>query len=222
MRHNFNFSEVLVVTLLTSIICGIVTAQAQESHHRSEDSVKLGRVNFPVTCTAQVQKQFNLAVAWLHSFEYEDAEKVFTEVTVNDPQCGMGYWGIAISNYHPLWAPPSAAELQKGWKAIEKAKSVGAQTQREQDYIAAIELFYKDFDKLDHRTRVLAYTDAMERLYNRHPSDNEAGVFYSLALIAKGIMAGDKNYPNEKKAAQILNRVLASEPEHPGVAHYII
>lgn len=223
MRRTSKFVSVLIAIFLTSIICYTAAAQAQESHrHQRDDLVKLGRVNFPVSCTAQAQKQFHLAVAWLHSFEYEEAEKVFTEVTVNDPQCNMGYWGIAMSNYHPLWAPPSAAELQKGWQAVVKAKSVGAQTKREQDYIAAIELFYKDFDKLDHQTRVLAYSDAMKRLYSRHPSDNEAGIFYSLALIAQGMMAGDKSYPNEKKAAQILNCVLASEPEHPGVAHYII
>jgi tetratricopeptide (TPR) repeat protein len=223
MKRILQFAVLLIATLLATFICHTRIAQAQEPHqHQRDDSEKLGQVNFSVSCNAQAQKQFNRAVAWLHSFEYEEAEKVFAEVTVIDPRCGMGYWGIAMSNYHPIWAPPSAAELQKGAAAIEKAKSVSAQTERERDYIAAIELFYKDFDKLDHRTRVLAYTDAMERLYSRHPSDNEAGVFYSLALIAKGMMAGDKNYPNEKKAAQILNRVLASEPEHPGVAHYMI
>ena len=73
-------------------------------------------------------------MAWLHSFEYEEAEKAFTEVTVTDPRCGMGYWGIAMSNYHPLWAPPSSAELQKGWSAVEKGKATGARTQRERDY----------------------------------------------------------------------------------------
>ncbi len=134
----------------------------------------------------------------------------------------MGYWGIALSNYHPLWAPPNAAELKKGWEAIEKGKAVGARTERERDYIAAIWNFYKDSDKLDHRTRVLAYSDAMEQLHQRYPSDREAGIFYSLTLIAKGMMAGDKSYASEKKAAQILTRALASAPQHPGVSHYLI
>lgn len=223
MRRTLEFATVVIAVLITNIIYHTVIVRAQEPHrHQSDDSVKLGQVSFPVSCTKQAQKQFNLAVAWLHSFEYEEAEKAFAEVTVTDPRCGMGYWGVAMSNYHPLWAPPSVAELQKGWEAIGKAKSVGAQTERERDYIAAIELFYKDFDKLDHRTRVLAYTDAMQLLYSRHPSDNEAGVFYSLALVAKGMMAGDKSYPNEKKAAQILNRILALKPQHPGVTHYLI
>nr|MBA3572008.1 hypothetical protein [Pyrinomonadaceae bacterium] len=186
------------------------------------NSEKLGRVNFAVSCNAQAQRQFNRAVAWLHSFEYEEAEKVFTEVTVTDPRCGMGYWGIAMSNYHSIWAPPTAAELQKGLSAIEKAKSAGVRTQRERDYIAAIEVFYKDADKLDHRTRTFAYSEAMERLYRRDPSDREAGVFYALTLIATGMMANDKSYDSEKKAAQILNRVLAHAPQHPGVTHYLI
>jgi hypothetical protein len=114
------------------------------------------------------------------------------------------------------------AELQKGTSAIAKAKSVGAQTQRERDYIAAIEVFYKDSEQLDHRTRAFAYSEAMEQLYRRYPSDLEAGVFYALTLIAKGTMVNDKSYANEKEAARILNRALALEPQHPGVAHYLI
>jgi tetratricopeptide (TPR) repeat protein len=190
--------------------------------HRHDPSEKLGQVNFTISCNRQAQRQFNRAVAWLHSFEYEEAEKAFTEVTVSDRRCGMGYWGIAMSNYHPIWAPPTAAELQKGSNAVEKAKVVGARTQRERDYIAAIELFYKDADKIDHRTRASSYSKAMEQLYLRHPSDREAGVFYALMLIATGMITNDKSYANEKKAAQILNRVLAREPQHPGVAHYLI
>ncbi|MCA1614252.1 MAG: hypothetical protein LC800_08955 [Acidobacteria bacterium] len=147
---------------------------------------------------------------------------MFAGVTVTDPRCGMGYWGVAMSNYHPLWAPPTAAEMRKGASAVERAKSVGARTRRERDYIAAIEVFYKDSDKLDHRARTFAYGEAMGRLYRRNPSDHEAGVFYALTLIAAGTMANDKSYANEQKAARILNRVLAREPQHPGVTHYLI
>ncbi len=209
----------LFVALTALMTVSVVRAQEM---HRHDSSEELGQVNFPVTCTAAAQKQFNRAVAWLHSFEYEAAEKAFTEVTVTDPQCGIAYWGIAMSNYHPLWVPPNAAELKKGLSAIEKAKIVGARTQRERDYIAAIDVFFHDSDKLDHKARTFAYSNAMEQLFQRHPSDNEAGVFYALTLIATGMMANDKSYAREKKAAQILNRVLAREPKHPGVAHYLI
>src|ERR1041384_1468647 len=94
-----------VVALLTAaLLCQALSAAAQEEMHphKHDASEKLGRVNFPVSCTPLAQKQFNRAVAWLHSFEYEEAEKAFAEVTVTDPQCGMGYWGIAMTNYHPL------------------------------------------------------------------------------------------------------------------------
>ena len=219
MKHTL-----LAVTLLTaSLFCYPLSTSAQEGHgHRHEPTEKLGHVSFTISCNAQAQKQFNRAVAWLHSFEYEEAEKAFTQVTVTDPRCAMGYWGVAMTNYHLIWTPPTAAELQKGLAAVEKAKSIGASTQRERDYIAAIEVFYREASTIDHRTRALAYSKAMDQLHLRYPSDREAGVFYALTLIASGMMANDKSYTNEKKAAQILNRVLAEEPQHPGVTHYMI
>jgi tetratricopeptide (TPR) repeat protein len=198
-----------------------VRSQA-EHQHQHEPAEKLGQVNFDVSCRPRAQTQFNRAVAWLHSFEYEEAERAFTEVTVTDPRCGMGYWGIAMSNYHPIWAPPSAVELRKGAAAAKKAQAVGAGTQRERDYIAAVAIFYKDADKLDHRTRASAYGEAMENLYRRYTLDREAGVFYSLTLISAGMAAGNKSYARERKAALILNRILAREPQHPGVTHYLI
>lgn len=216
-------SNLLLATLLTAVLLACSPALAQEPHrHQHEHSGELGRVNFPISCTRAAKQKFNRGVAWLHSFEYEEAEKTFTEVAAVDPRCGMAYWGIAMSNYHPLWAPPLPAELQKGSAAIEKAISIGGPTPREQDYISAMSAFYKDAGRLDHRTRVLAYVEAMSRLHQRYPSDQEAGVFYSLALIAKGTIVNDKTYPNEKQAARILNAVLRHQPRHPGVAHYLI
>jgi tetratricopeptide (TPR) repeat protein len=206
----------IILLLLVQSVAG------QHTDHKHDASENLGEVNFTISCTPQAQKQFNRAVAWLHSFEYEEAEKAFTEVAASDPKCGMAHWGVAMSNYHPLWAAPTAAELQRGLAAIEKAKLAGANSQRERDYIAALELFYKDSDKLDHRTRTFAYHEAMKRLYQNSPSDREAAVFYALTLIATGTMSDDKTYMREKEAAQILNGVLARQPQHPGVAHYLI
>ncbi|HEX8119089.1 MAG TPA: hypothetical protein VF521_17560, partial [Pyrinomonadaceae bacterium] len=227
MKKSLPAAALSAAALLASLPCISTSARAQEEMHRQhqhqhEQAEKIGRVNFKVSCTPEAQKQFNRAVAWLHSFEYEEAEKAFNEVAAADPRCGMAFWGVALSNYHPLWAPPTAAELQKGRRAVEKARAVGARTQRERDYIAAVELFFKDSDKLDHATRARAYHEAMGRLYRRNPSDREAGVFYALTLIAKGAAAGDKTYAAEKEAARILNAVLAREPQHPGVAHYLI
>ena len=209
------------------VISAILTTNAQDGNqHKHEPQekalTKLGRVNFRTSCSNKAQQQFNQAVAWLHSFEYEEAEKIFTQVSLIDPRCGMAYWGIAMSNFHPLWVPPTPAELQKGSNAAEQAARIGAATQRERDYIAAIHTFYKDADKVDHRTRTFAYSDLMKKLYEGNRTDDEAAVFYALSLITTGTMTPDKTYAKEKEAAEILNRILARQPRHPGVAHYLI
>ncbi len=206
---------------LTMFLVPLMPKAQEPERHKHEMGEKLGRVNFTVSCNGAAQQQFNRAVALLHSFWYEEAEKAFVDVTKMDPKCGMAYWGIAMSLYHPVWAPPLAAELQNGSAAVQKAGMVGARTQRETDYIAAIEVFYQSAEKLDHRTRALAYEKAMERLYLRYPQDHEGAVFYALALLGTALPT-DKTFANQQRAGEILNRVLLSEPEHPGVAHYLI
>ena len=214
-------SKLFLGASLAVLLCPF-TLRAQEMQpHKHEMGEKLGRVNFTVSCNRAAQQQFNRATALLHSFWYAEAEKGFVQVTRADPKCGMGYWGIAMSSYHPLWAPPVAAELQKGVAAMQKANVASARTQREKDYITAIQTFYQDADKVDHRTRALAYQKSMEQLYLRYPKDHEAAVFYALALLGTA-QPTDKTYANQKKAAEILNRVLVAEPQHPGVTHYII
>ena len=212
-----------ITLILIAFAASFSTALAQGEHgeHMGMHD-KLGTVNFPVSCSPQAQKQFNHAVAWLHSFEYEEAETAFAEVAKIDPRCGMAYWGIAMSNFHPLWVPPSPTELQKGIAAVEKAKLIGALTDREKEYIAAIGTFYKDADKVDHPTRTFAYNNAMQAIHRNYPNDTEGAVFYALSLITTGTMIHDHKYEREKEAAQILNRVLARQPQHPGVAHYLI
>jgi len=200
------------------ILTGFLFTSAAQAHDSSE---KLGQVNFPVSCSAETRQPFNRAIALLHSFWYEEAEKAFAEVTEIDPNCAMGDWGIAMSYYHPVWQPPTPTELRKGLAAVERAKSIGAKTEREKDYIAAIEAFYKDSDKLDHRKRSLAFEKGMEQVYRRYPEDREAAIFYALSLLGTAPPT-DKSYTNQKKAAEILNEVSLKEPEHPGVVHYII
>ena len=212
----------LVVTATLAVLIGSVSGLAQETHpHKHELSEKLGRVDFATSCTKPAQQKFNRAVALLHSFWYDEAEKAFNDVAQTDPKCTMGYWGVAMSLYHPLWAGPLPVELQRAAAAMEKANTTPAATQRERDYVAAIASFYRDADKVDHRTRSLAYEKAMEQLHIRYPKDREAGIFYALALLGTAPPT-DKTYANQKKAAGILNKVLAAEPNHPGVAHYII
>ena len=193
---------------------------ANTSLASAHDGEKLGTVRFPTSCAPAIQADFERAVALLHSFWYEEALKAFTAVTVTDPNCAMGYWGIAMSVYYPLWQPPSQAMLQKGSAAVEKARTLNA-TPREKDYIGAIDTYYRDNDKLDHRTRAAAYEKAMEQVYRRYPDDREAAVFYALALNATAAPT-DKTYANQLKAGAILDKVFAEQPDHPGVAHYII
>jgi tetratricopeptide (TPR) repeat protein len=191
------------------------------SHEEGQPREAFGDVHFATSCTPAAQQQFDRAVAILHSFWYEEAVKAFSAVTQTDPSCAIGYWGVAMSHWYPLWYAPTETALKTGSSAIEKARTVGAKTQRENDYIAAIEAFYRDWDKLDHRSRSLAYEKAMEQVHMTYPDDREAGVFYALALNATALPT-DKTYGNQLKAAAILEKVSAEQPNHPGVAHYLI
>ena len=143
-----------------------VVAQHEQHEHPAGEPEKLGKVNFPVSCDAALQLQFNRAVAMLHSFWYEKANEEFAAVAKKDPACAMAYWGIAMTLYHPIWESPGPAALKQGSEAVAKAKLAAPKTERERDYISAIETFYKDSDKLDHHTRALAYEKAMEQLHS--------------------------------------------------------
>src|SRR5450631_4356708 len=209
------------MVLLVGVCAAFVPPAVAQHEHPAGDPSKLGKVSFPVSCDTSVQQQFSSAVAMLHSFWYEKASETFAAVAEKDPACGMAFWGIAMTYYHPIWEAPGPADLKAGAGAAEKAQSVGAKSQRERDYIAAIETFYKDSDKLDHRTRALAYEKAMEQLHARYPDDGEAAVFYALALLATAPPT-DKTYVNQRKAGAILEPIFVEQPEHPGVAHYII
>jgi len=184
-------------------------------------NAEFGTVNFEMTCDTTVKKDFNLAIEMLHSFEYDEAEKVFAKVIAASPNCAMAYWGVAMCNFHPLWAPPTESELQKGAKAIYIANNIQAKSDREGGYINAIGLFYKDWDKNDHHTRCVFFEKAMEELHLKYPDDNEAAILYALALDASASPT-DKTYANQKKAGDILNALYAKEPGHPGIIHYII
>ena len=213
--------NVYLIASIAGLMCAFV-ARAQNMHHPGNDgSEQLGEVNFTVSCSAASQRQFNRATALLHSFWYSEAEKAYSAIAMDEPACVMAHWGVAMSLYHPVWAPATTAELQKGWAAVEKAKSLPAKTDRERDYIAAIETFFSDSGKLDHRTRAIAYEKAMERVYLSYPKDQEVAIFYALALLGTALNT-DKTYANQKKAANILNKILPEAPNHPGVVHYLI
>lgn len=209
---------------LTLMLMGLAsTARAHEpEHHHGEGNLEpVGAVSFPTSCRPDQQKKFERAVAVLHSFWYEESDRLFREIVVADPNCAIALWGVAMSLYHPLWQPPDPASLKLGVEAVAQATKAGAKTERERDYVAAIGRFYAESDKRDHATRANDYRAAMEQLTAKYPDDTEAAVFYALALLGTASPT-DQNYTNQKIAGPILERIFEQQPDHPGIAHYII
>lgn len=182
---------------------------------------ELGNADFKTSCKGPAKENFDLAIELLHSFEYNEAEKAFSKVIDQDPDCAMAYWGVAMCNNHPLWSPPNEAELKKGAKAIAIAQSISQKSKRESEYIDALALFYQDWNKTDHHTRSVRYEKAMEKTYRDNPQDKEAAIFYALALDAAADPA-DQSFSNQIQAGAILNALYPGQPDHPGIVHYII
>lgn len=227
MKSISHYGIGLIVVLLAA--CTPIQAPATQpvapsvaEEHTHGTLEELGTVDFAVSCTAEAQAEFNHGAALLHSFWFGPAIKSFTAVTELDSTCAMGHWGVAMSLLgNPFTWPPSPKALEDGWAATEKAIAAGAKTPREQGYIAAITAFYQDATTIDHRTRALAYEKAMDALATQFPEDTEATIFYALALDATALPT-DKTYANPLKAAALLDPIFIDQPNHPGVAHYLI
>ncbi len=181
---------------------------------------QFGEVSFSLDCNYEVRENFDLAISLLHSFEYDEAEKAFVKVIDADPECAMAYWGVAMSIYHELWAPPGPKELKKGTVLLEIAESL-PKSERAELYLDAIKVFYKDWENVDHKTRELLYEKKMEQIYKTQKDDTESAIFYALA-ITSAADPNDKTYSNQKKAGTILQKLFKEKPNHPGIAHYII
>ncbi len=195
------------------------TAQETHSHPAPE---KLGKVSFPISCSPAVQEPFNRAVALLHSFAYTAAENQFEVVAEADPQCAMAHWGIAMTYFHQLWEPPLApATIPAAQKEIQRAQQIGSRSEREQQFIRALGLLYRDPATVPYRTRALNYEQAMSELARQNRNDVEVQVFYALALLANASPA-DKTHAKQKQALDLLEPLDRSYPEHPGIPHYII
>jgi hypothetical protein len=183
---------------------------------------RLGKVHFETSCATSVGGEFDHAMALLHSFEFVDATAGFNQVLSADPSCGIAQWGVAMSAWgNPFGGLRSPKVLQDGLAAAQKAQTIGAKTERERAYIAAVLLLYKDADRLDHRARTLAYEQAMQHIYETYSKDLEAAAFYALA-VDQTAPPGDKTFANQLKAAAILEALYKVEPDHPGVTHYLI
>lgn len=223
IKHTLTFFLMVIV----GARCFAQQSPKVDSGHASmpastADSARFKDVHFPISCSAAAQEQFDRGVSMLHSFFYPETVNAFTKVAEIDASCAMAYWGIAISQRpNPLVPPFDSAALKRGYEAIQKGQSLHAKTQREKDWLSAMELFFKDADKLDQTTRSKLYEKAMEQLHARYPEDSEAAVFYALALLESASFS-DKTYASQLKAAAILEKIGARQPNHPGVIHYLI
>ena len=210
-----NSRPILSTIIVTACVSLVQPAQAQSIDH------KLGLVHFETSCTPDAAAAFDQGMLYQHSFWYRASQREFNKALKADPGCAIAYWGIALSLlWNPHTAPP-AQNLADGAAALAKAREVGARTERERDYIAALSAMYADYDKVDHHTRVLNYMNAMEQLAAKYPNDDEAQIDYAISLNV-GASPADKTYANQLKGAAILEKIWVRQPDHPGIAHYLI
>lgn len=181
---------------------------------------QFGDVSFSESCSYETRETFNLAISLLHSFEYIEAEKAFVQVIDVNPDCAMAYWGVAMSIYHGLWAPPEPAVLEKGVKLLAIADKL-PKSKKASEYINAIGTFYENWETIDNQTRKELYAQKMEEMFNDYMDDAEVAIFYALALRASAVPT-DKSYAKQRTAGKILEGLFKKEPNHPGIAHYII
>lgn len=224
-----------IVSVLAAILLGCSHAGTPSSELSAGDLRKSGTIHFTVTCRQEVKADFEAAVALLHSFFYEEARRRFLNIAQRDPSCAMAWWGVAMSWYHPLWAPPTPDDLKQGIEAVAKAKQIGARTEIEAGFIDAIDAFFNSEEKPApaevvsqschgpriHSARAVCFRQSMERLHSKHPEDLEVTVFTTLALLGTAPPT-DKLYQNQLAATAVLEPLFERNPEHPGIAHYII
>jgi len=202
------------------LVAGITAALTCSALGQQDE--KLGKLSFPTSCDPKVQAEFERGVAMIHSYWFLIARRTFEGVLREDPNCAMAYWGIALDLLNnSLAVVPPRADAEAAWAALEKARAVGAKTQRERDWIEALSAYFRDHDKLPVNVRLAAYNNAMEQLAQRYTDDYEAQAFYALSLQASA-SPSDTTYANQLKSVAILEKLYDQNPQHPGVTHFII
>jgi len=202
------------------LVAGITAALTCSALGQQDE--KLGKLSFPTSCDPKVQAEFERGVAMIHSYWFLIARRTFEGVLRQDPNCAMAYWGIALDLLNnSLAVVPPRADAEAAWAALEKARAVGAKTQRERDWIEALSAYFRDHDKLPVNVRLAAYNNAMEQLAQRYTDDYEAQAFYALSLQASA-SPSDTTYANQLKSVAILEKLYDQNPQHPGVTHFII
>ena len=205
----------------------VLPAAAQEEHdhqhHHHAAPEELGTVHFPISCAAEARAPFTRGLALLHSFGYEEAARAFGEAAAADPECAMAQWGLAMSSFHPIWAPPTEAEHAAGLAAARRAAELGGADEREKAWIAMVAEVFEGGPARANVERAKAFERAMSEISERWPDDPEATLFHGLSILSIAYNSPpDKSYALQKRAAAILDRILPEHPDHPGVAHYVI
>jgi Tfp pilus assembly protein PilF len=211
-----------LIALPVVLMTAVPMAWQNPQQHEHPAPERLGRVHFATSCSPGVSAAFDRAVALLHSFSFSTAKQAFDDVLARDPSCAIAHWGVAMTHWgNPFAGLRSPKALELGAAAVARAQATGNPTARERDYIAAVAEEFKNYETVDQRTRVLAYERAMEHLYRTHPEDPEAAAFYALA-VNQTALPSDKTYARQLKAAAILEKLWTTQPEHPGLPHYLI
>lgn len=215
-RTHWCFNAVMMMILLSGGADGVRAQAHDHSGHA------LGKIDFPISCSAQARAEFNRAVALLHHMTYPQAREAFQQMTKAHPQCAMAHWGIAMTLFQPLWPTrPGPEELRRGWEAVQKAKALEPPTERERLFVDAAEAFFREPESPDYWQRIRRWEQAMERVYAAFPRDPEAAAFYALAHLA--IAPSDKvSRAHSDRAAGLLLPVYERNPEHPGAMHYLV
>jgi tetratricopeptide (TPR) repeat protein len=210
------------VGVIVLFLAALANSTAARQHEQHQQHDQLGIVTFPTSCQPRVQAEFERGVAMLHSYWFNYAGKTFRGILEQDPGCAMAYWGIAMDLLgNTLAAPPAPAAARAAWETLEKVRAVAIKTEREREWVEALRAYFRDHEKTDVETRLRAYNAAMQRLAERYPDDFEAQVYYALTLQASA-PKNDVTYATQMKAAAMLEKLYAANPQHPGITHYLI
>jgi len=210
----------ILIAALASVLALLPARIAAQDHAHAGE--KVGTVTFPVSCNADAQQRMNGAVAMLHSFWFPEARKAFESVAQADPECGMAHWGVALTHFgNPIAGGAGAQGQAAGWQAARSAMAAGAKSSRDSAYIDAVATLFRDHDKSANGARMLAYERAMKAIVDQYPDDTEAKVFHGVIMVANAPPT-DMTFAQQKKAAEILTALYKQQPNHPGLAHYII
>lgn len=199
------------------LTCLFVASSAAQS---LQQPANFGQVHFQNSCAPSVQRDLQQGIALLHSFEFGEATAMFHSVESSDPACIIAAWGVALSNTERQGANRPVRFLASGWKELQPWLSKPAKTQRERMYLEAVSKLYEGYENTSGDERWHRYVAAMQQLRSKYPKDQEASLFYAVALTWTA--SGNAGMDQRHAALDILLPIFEQNPKHPGAAHYIL